>query len=191
MRLLGIIIFILHLLLLPPGLVQAETLFLNQVRTELYFSPKGGAEAAIVQAINQARRELCVLAYSFTSLPINAALEAAYQRKLRVIVILDRSQLAARGSKLRNLQEAGLPVFIDSTHAIAHNKVMIIDKRRIITGSFNFTRAAEERNAENLLIMDNKALSKRYMQDFERHLEHASPAPLEMPEEAPEKSLAP
>ncbi|HTR44450.1 MAG TPA: phospholipase D-like domain-containing protein, partial [Thermodesulfovibrionales bacterium] len=50
----------------------------------------------------------------------------------------------------------GIPTYIDAQHAIAHNKVMIIDKETVITGSFNFTKAAEERNAENLLILKNK-----------------------------------
>jgi phosphatidylserine/phosphatidylglycerophosphate/cardiolipin synthase-like enzyme len=160
----------------PPQVIQAESLILSLVRTELYFSPKGGAEAAIVRAIGQTKNEVCVLAYSFTSAPIDEALAAAHQRKVKIIVILDKSQTTARGGRLRSLQEAGVPVFIDSAHAIAHNKVMILDKHRVITGSFNFTRSAEERNAENLLIMTNRALSKKYLEDFARHLEHAAPA---------------
>ena len=158
-----------------PQVLQAESLILSQVRTELYFSPKGGAEAAIVRAIGQTKNEICVLAYSFTSVPIDEALAAAHQRKVKITVILDKSQTTARGGRLRSLQEAGVPVFIDSTHAIAHNKVMILDKSRVVTGSFNFTRSAEERNAENLLILANRALSKKYLEDFARHLEHAAP----------------
>jgi phosphatidylserine/phosphatidylglycerophosphate/cardiolipin synthase-like enzyme len=161
---------------LLPQVIQAEILIMSQVRTELYFSPKGGAEAAIVRANGHTKNEICVLAYSFTSAPIDEALAAAHQRGVKITVILDKSQIAAKGGRMRSLQEAGVPVFIDSTHAIAHNKVMILDKKRVITGSFNFTRSAEERNAENLLIMANRALSKKYREDFARHLEHAAPA---------------
>lgn len=67
---------------------------------------------------------------------------------------------------------AGVPVLIDKAHAIAHNKVMIINKRKVITGGFNFTKSAEERNTENLLIIHNRSLSKKYLADFERHVEH-------------------
>lgn len=122
-----------------------------------------------------AHTEILVLAYSYTSEPINDALAAAHARGVKVTVILDKSQRAAKGSKLTNLQQAGVPVFLDARHAIAHNKVMILDKKRVITGSFNFTRSAEDRNAENLLILDNPALSEKYLQDFKKHLAHAVP----------------
>ncbi|MEG2173644.1 MAG: phospholipase D-like domain-containing protein, partial [Desulfovibrionaceae bacterium] len=96
--------FLLTLLpLLPVYPLHAETLTLNGVRTEVYFSPKGGAEEAIVRTIGHAKHEICVLAYSFTSAPINAALEAANRRKVKVRVVLDKSQLTARGGKLHNL----------------------------------------------------------------------------------------
>ena len=165
------------LCLAPFSVTQAETLLLHQTAAEVYFSPKGGAEAAIIRTVGQTKRDIRVLAYSFTSALIDDALEAAHKRGARVTVILDKSQITAKGGRLRSLQKAGVPVFIDATHAIAHNKVMILDGRRVITGSFNFTRSAEERNAENLLILRNRALSKKYLQDFGRHLEHASLAP--------------
>jgi len=55
-----------------------------------------------------------------------------------------------------------------------HNKIIIIDKSVLVTGSFNFTKAAEESNAENLLILKgNKALVERYVENFEEHKEHS------------------
>jgi phosphatidylserine/phosphatidylglycerophosphate/cardiolipin synthase-like enzyme len=69
---------------------------------------------------------------------------------------------------------AGIPVYIDSKHAIAHNKIMIIDRTTVITGSFNFTKSAEEKNAENLLILKgNKSLVEKYIENFEMHKEHS------------------
>ncbi|MDR0466103.1 MAG: phospholipase D family protein [Deltaproteobacteria bacterium] len=160
---------------------QKDALFLPEsaVKAEVYFSPRGGAEAAIVRAVARAQDEIRVLAYSYTSEPINNALVAAHKRGVKVMVVLDRSQLTARGGKLSSLQAEGVPVYIDAKHAIAHNKVMILDKSRVITGSFNFTASAEERNAENLLILDDPSLSEKYLQDFERHLGHAVPAAFE------------
>jgi len=67
----------------------------------------------------------------------------------------------------------GIPTYIDAAHAIAHNKIMIIDRETVITGSFNFTKAAEEKNAENLLIIKNKELAKIYLDNWERHKEHS------------------
>lgn len=75
-------------------------------------------------------------------------------------VILDKSQKRKKYSPADFLAHAGTPMKIDAAHAIAHNKVMIIDGETIITGSFNFTRAAEDKNAESLLIIKGKTLAE-------------------------------
>jgi len=69
---------------------------------------------------------------------------------------------------------AGIPVFIDDKHRIAHNKIILIDEATIITGSFNFTKAAEEKNAKNLLIIEGKPkLMAAYLRNFKEHREHS------------------
>jgi phosphatidylserine/phosphatidylglycerophosphate/cardiolipin synthase-like enzyme len=73
------------------------------------------------------------------------------------------------------LLEAGIPVRIDAAHAISHNKVMVIDGETVITGSFNFTKAAEERNAENLLVVRDQALAARYGANWHQHKAHSQP----------------
>ena len=67
----------------------------------------------------------------------------------------------------------GIPVKIDAKHAIAHNKVMVIDDQTVITGSFNFTKAAEEQNAENLLVIYDKVLAAKYVGNWQTHAEHS------------------
>ncbi len=73
------------------------------------------------------------------------------------------------------MANVGIPTFIDPAHAIAHNKIIVIDQETVITGSFNFTRAAEERNAENLLIIKSKDLAKPYIDNWNQHKEHSEP----------------
>jgi phosphatidylserine/phosphatidylglycerophosphate/cardiolipin synthase-like enzyme len=90
-----------------------------------------------------------VQAYSFTSAPIAKALLNAHKRGVKVEVILDRSQKTQKYSSATFLYNVGIPVKIDAQHTIAHNKVMIIDGETVITGSFNFTKPADENNAEN------------------------------------------
>ncbi len=60
-------------------------------------------------------------------------------------VILDKSQRPQQYSSATFLHNQGIQVKIDAEHAIAHNKVMIIDGEKVITGSFNFNKAAEEK----------------------------------------------
>ncbi|MGD0275934.1 MAG: phospholipase D-like domain-containing protein [Syntrophales bacterium] len=67
----------------------------------------------------------------------------------------------------------GIPTYIDVMHAIAHNKIMIIDRETVIMGSFNFTKAAEEKNAENVLILKNKELAAIYINNWMKHKDHS------------------
>jgi phosphatidylserine/phosphatidylglycerophosphate/cardiolipin synthase-like enzyme len=138
-----------------------------------YFSPKGGCTTAVVTEVNSARSEVLMMAYSFSCPDIANALIAATARGVRVIVLLDRSNEAETYSELGDLERHGLEVWIDACHAIAHNKVIVIDRRTVITGSFNFTRQAEHANAENLLVLrDHHDLAARYRDNFHSHKDH-------------------
>jgi phosphatidylserine/phosphatidylglycerophosphate/cardiolipin synthase-like enzyme len=116
---------------------------------------------ARIHALDQARESIWVQAYSFTSSPIAEALVRAHNRGAAVRVILDRSQRTEKYSAADFLANSNIITRIDAAHSIAHNKVMIIDSRIVITGSFNFTDAAEDRNAENQLIIRSNELAAR------------------------------
>lgn len=142
--------------------------------TEVFFSPNGGATQAVVGEIGHARQEVLVQAYSFTSKPIAKALLDAHKRGVRIVAVLDKSQRTQKYSGATFLANAGILVYIDSQHAIAHNKVMVLDRSTLITGSFNFTAAAEGKNAENLLVIKgNKPLVDKYIANFESHKTHS------------------
>jgi len=141
---------------------------------QVHFSPGGKPTAAIVDVLGKAKESILVQAYSFTSAPIAEALRDAHRRGVKVQVILDKSQKSERYTSATFLHNAGIPVWIDSKHAIAHNKVMVIDETIVITGSFNFTKAAEERNAENLLIITSQRLASEYKTNWERCKAHST-----------------
>jgi phosphatidylserine/phosphatidylglycerophosphate/cardiolipin synthase-like enzyme len=123
--------------------------------------------------LNKAKSTILVQAYSFTSAPIAKALLNAHKRGVKVEVILDKSQRTDRYSSATFFYNSGIPVRIDAQHAIAHNKVMVIDGETVITGSFNFTRAAEENNAENLLIIHDGKLALLYTKNWQKHAQHS------------------
>ena len=141
----------------------------------VYFSPHGGCTEAVVRALAGAKTTVLVQAYSFTSAPIAGALVDAHKRGVKVEAVLDKSNLTERYSSADFLAHMGIPTKIDSVHAIAHNKVMVIDGETVITGSFNFTKAAEEHNAENLLIIHDKDLAARYAANWQAHAAHSEP----------------
>ncbi|MBI3582291.1 MAG: phospholipase D family protein [Nitrospinae bacterium] len=158
---------------------------------EVYFSPRGGVTGAIVREIDGASKKILVQAYSFTSKPIANALIRAERRGAEVTVIIDGGELGLKGKprgagsfgrrQKRAIFNAawlfkgtGIRLYADDKHEIAHNKVIIIDDKTLITGSFNFTRQAEEENAENLLVIkDNPALVEKYVGNFNYHLRHS------------------
>jgi len=140
---------------------------------QVFFSPNGGCRAAVVNNLDKATNSVLVQAYSFTSAPIAQALVDAHKRGVNVEVILDKSQRTEKYSAADFIQRAGIPTFIDAKHAIAHNKIMIIDGNVVVTGSFNFTKAAEENNAENLLVIQDPALAAEYTTNWQAHLKHS------------------
>ena len=107
------------------------------------------------------------MAYSFTSLPIAQALADAFERGVTVKVLIDKSQLKGKYSQLPFLFQKSIPILIDDAVGIAHNKVMILDERYVLTGSFNFSQAAETKNAENLLLIDDPALAQVYKENWD------------------------
>lgn len=144
----------------------------------LYFSPGGNATNAIIDQINQASSSLHIQAYQMTSEPIAAAVLEAQKRGVQIIAVLDPSQESERYHVAQFLYNASIPVYIDRKHAIAHNKLMLIDGHAIITGSFNFTKAAQQSNAENLLILlDKREIYDAYEKNFQTHLRHAEKYP--------------
>ncbi len=163
------------LIWLAGGEICAAEFTLRGAPIRVCFSPAGDCTGAIVQEIEKAKTEIMVQAYSFTSAPIARALLQAHRRSVRVEAILDKSQRKERYTSATFLAHAGIPTYIDAGHAIAHNKVMIIDGETVITGSFNFTKAAEEKNAENLLIIKSKELAAIYLDNWRRHRQHSEP----------------
>jgi phosphatidylserine/phosphatidylglycerophosphate/cardiolipin synthase-like enzyme len=142
---------------------------------EVRFSPRGDCTEALIAFIGNAKKVIRVQAYSFTSEPIAEALVKAKAKGVDVAVILDKSNLTARATKLPSLLDGKVPVLIDSKHAIAHDKVIIVDSLHIETGSFNFTNAAEASNAENcLIIRDHKDLAKAYGDNWNEHKAHSA-----------------
>lgn len=179
-------------LLLLPGCDRPEPPARPLPSIDVRFSPKGGCTEAVVDALRGAKSTVLVQAYSFTSAPIAAALVDAHRRGVKVEVVLDKSQRTEKYSSADFVAHAGIPTKIDDRHAIAHNKIMIIDGRTVLTGSFNFTKAAEEHNAENLLVIRDPALADTYAANWRVHAAHSDPyagrgtEPLLKPAEPPD-----
>jgi phosphatidylserine/phosphatidylglycerophosphate/cardiolipin synthase-like enzyme len=155
----------------PAGLSAGQ--FEKDVAVDLCFTPGGTCTNRIIAEIGRSRSEIFVQAYSFTSAEIAKALLDAHKRGVKVEAILDKSQRSAKYSWATFLANMRIPTYIDSRHAIAHNKIIIIDSMTTITGSFNFTKAAQDKNAENLLVIYSKDIARAYRENWFEHRKHS------------------
>jgi phospholipase D len=137
------------------------------IKIDTCFSPGGSCGDLICKHLDAAKDEILVQAYSFTSKKIAESLVKAKARGVVVSVMVDRSAAKTKGSMLWLLLQNQIKISYDKVSGLAHNKIMIIDKSRVITGSYNFTSAADNRNSENLLIIDNKDIAKKYLDNWD------------------------
>ena len=141
----------------------------------LCFTPPTGCAKVISNLISQAKESVYLQAYGITSNEIVGELVAAHNRGIKVRVLLDKSNLSDKYSKMQQMMDSGIDVSIDKVSGIAHNKVIILDERKVITGSFNFTKSADTRNAENVIIVNDKEVASKYLQNwFSRKAKNAS-----------------
>jgi phosphatidylserine/phosphatidylglycerophosphate/cardiolipin synthase-like enzyme len=143
-----------------------------QTSLAYYFSPHGGAKEAILKEIGGAREEILVAMYNFTSSDLAQALVRAKGRGVRVRVILDEGQQIHEGSGAQGRQSAylaedGIDVSFDSVSGLMHNKFAVIDRSVVLTGSYNWTDGAEDRNFENLLVIRSDEIASRYADEFD------------------------
>jgi len=152
-------------------------------RIETAFTPGDRIDNLIIAALAGAKREVLVNAYSFTQRRIAAALIAAHKRGVSVQVIADSQQAAALPQNvLAELAKGGVVVWLDANFQAAHNKVVVIDAdaatATTITGSYNFTNAAQWHNAENVVILrDNRQVARAFRDNWLRLKAHATPWP--------------
>lgn len=133
--------------------------------------PQRSAERLVKKIIDSANLSVMMAAYQMTSKPIADAMCAASLRGVAVTAVLDqKSNPHGPGNSKRDyLTECGVYVRTDSRYPIMHNKFIVVDNVHVETGSFNYSFAAAERNAENAIVAwNNPAMAEQYQTEFER-----------------------
>jgi len=135
---------------------------------EVYFSPEDGVAKYVVQRLAAAKRSIHFMAFSYTSSTIADAMVAKVKEGLPVRGVFESQNVGGIGSAFRLLRQGGVDVLEDRNCYILHHKVIILDERTVISGSYNFTNSAEKDNDENLVIVDGPALARAYLEEFQR-----------------------
>jgi phosphatidylserine/phosphatidylglycerophosphate/cardiolipin synthase-like enzyme len=167
--------------LIAGGASAAPRSFPATGNVEIGFTPGDAVDTLIIAAIERAQSEILVHAYTFTHRRIAQALVSAKRRGVAVTVLADREQArAVPQNVLPQLVAGGVEVWLDGNFQAAHNKVIVIDAElahaTTITGSYNFTIAAQRSNAENVVVLrDNPAVARAYRDNWRRLKAAAAP----------------
>lgn len=137
---------------------------------EIYFSPEDNFEQRIIQLISKAKKSIDFLAFAFTNEKISDALKERFDKGVEIRGVFDQEQndgFLKKYSKYNTLLAHDINVKLDGNTQTMHNKVFIIDQKTVITGSYNFTVKANEKNNENAIVVHNKEFASRYEDEFE------------------------
>jgi phosphatidylserine/phosphatidylglycerophosphate/cardiolipin synthase-like enzyme len=159
-----------------PANTPYPTVTIGGSLVEVYFSPDDGTSARLVELIQGASRQVSFLAYSFTSDEIAAAMLGRADQGVQVSGVFETQQERSNvGTEYDHLRSAGLDVRLDGNPDNMHEKVIIIDGETVVTGSYNFSASAENRNDENTLVIHNPEIAASFLAEFQRVFAVAQP----------------
>ncbi len=140
---------------------------------EVYFAPDDGVAPRVVSLIQSAAGRIDFLAFSFTSDEIAQAILDRAAAGVTVRGVMDASQAEGSGTEYGRFRLAGVEVRLDGNPGLMHHKVIVVDGQAVLTGSYNFSRSAEERNDENAVLIFDPGVAFWFVQEFERVFEMA------------------
>jgi len=163
--------------LFGPDVLSATpnpTVTLDGTRVDTYFSPDDHVLTALYNLLSESEESIYFLAFSFTSNELGEIVRTKADEGLDIKGVMDQEQVASNtGTEFDPFRQAGLDVLIDGNEGQMHHKVFIVDEKIVVLGSYNFSRSAEERNDENILIIYNSQIAEFFMQEFQRVYAHA------------------
>jgi phosphatidylserine/phosphatidylglycerophosphate/cardiolipin synthase-like enzyme len=145
---------------------------------DIYFSPDDGVQAAFIDLVNNAQQSINFMAYSFTADELGDAVRSRAQEGVLVSGVMEDEQVDSNlGTEFDPFKQAGLDVLRDGNEGQMHHKVMIIDGNTVLLGSYNFTRSAETKNDENLIVIYSEEIATQFLAEFQRVYTQAHSAP--------------
>jgi phosphatidylserine/phosphatidylglycerophosphate/cardiolipin synthase-like enzyme len=142
-----------------------------------FFNPPATIAQKIAGLIDAANHSLLFQQYEWDNAEITLAVNRALKRGVSCQIVIDKAIGSKPNTQLRMLFQTGAKITVDKQHAIAHNKVTIIDGSVVITGSFNFSENAQDANAENAIITDDQKTVTAYLANWNLHRSHSNPWP--------------
>jgi mitochondrial cardiolipin hydrolase len=134
---------------------------------EACFTPQHDGATRIVRLFGEARKSVEVCVFTITDDRITSPMIAAHRRGVQIRVITDNEKRLDPGSDIERLMQAGLAVRQDHTEFHMHHKFAVFDGSLLLTGSYNWTRAAALHNEENFVLTSEARLVGAFVRLFE------------------------
>lgn len=162
---------------MPQGNLHERLIDQDGKCIHAFFSPDDDLASLMIELIYAEQKSIALALFSFTDGTIAQALMNAYDRGIKITLVVDGSAVRDKFSKINLLKKHGITVFVYEPHEITilnnimHNKFVLFEKNvggksLLWTGSYNFTKSASKNNQENILLLDTMKLIERYRQQF-------------------------
>ena len=150
-----------------PRNTPHPVLMLGGIVIENYFAPEDGVGREIISEIEDARRRIDFMVFAFTCRDIAQALAARMAAGVEVRGLIEARNAGSKHSQHRFLEQHGAEIHLDKNPFNMHHKVMILDRKTVITGSYNFSRNADTQNDENVIIIHDPGVAENYLREME------------------------
>lgn len=152
----------------PPRTVPYPRVQVGSAMIDVYFSPRGGGQEAVMRELNSAKKRILFMTFSLTDKTAGDIIAQKQAQGVQIAGVFDSWLGAGKYSLFSPLKADGMDVRKDGNEALLHHKVIIVDDT-VITGSYNYSNNAENSNNENFLIIRNApAITAAYLQEFDR-----------------------
>ena len=159
----------------------------EDIEIKVFFSPDDDIKSELIKLIENEKSFIFCAMFRLTEKEITKALLDATLRGIKIVALVDSEGLSGSYSKVIHLFKEGVPLYIfpsieksdldeerkekplSQKNGLMHNKFFIFESQKtVFTGSYNFTRAAQEINQENVLIIKNEKIFNLYKNHFEK-----------------------
>lgn len=140
----------------------------NKMHNNAYFSHNDDIRGRVIEVITNAGKSLDICLFTISDNLISGSIIDVFRKGIATRIITDDEKIMDRGSDIFRLKNEGIQVKIDTDKSLMHHKFAIVDRLNLITGSYNWTRAASESNNENIIVTDNYRIVEAYIDEFER-----------------------
>jgi len=140
----------------------------NNKRIKNYFCPEDNCKNHVLEELNKAKKEITVMAFSFTDKDIADLLIRKNKEGVNIKGVVEKRRINMQYEMYKHLKENNVEIYADNNPAIMHHKVFVIDKNVVITGSMNPTKSGNEKNDENIIIIEDDQVALKFNEEFEK-----------------------